>query len=65
MNQVNHTGTFTLDFETKTMRDGQLVFVTQTKSFKHRGPHFVDYSPFEFVDIVDIYDKCKKGRFSF
>ena len=34
--------------------DGQLVFVTQAESFKHRGPHFVDYSPLEFVAIVDI-----------
>ena len=47
------------------MSDGQLVFVTQAKSFKHEGPHFVDFSPLEFVTIVNIYDKCKKGRFPF
>ena len=34
--------------------DGQLVVVTQAESFEHRGPHFVDYSPLEFVAIVDI-----------
>ena len=34
--------------------DGQLVFVMQADSFKHRGPHFIDYSPLEFVAIVDI-----------
>ena len=34
--------------------DGQLVFVTQADSFKHRGPHFIDYSPLEFVAVVDI-----------
>ena len=34
--------------------DGQLVFVTQAESFKHRGPHFIDYSPLEFVAIIDI-----------
>ena len=34
-------------------------------SFKQQGPHFVEYSPLEFVAIVDIIDKRKKGRLPF
>ena len=29
------------------------------------SPHFVDYSQLEFVAILDILDKCKKGHFPF
>jgi hypothetical protein len=34
--------------------EGKFIFVTQVESYRYRGEHFRDYTPSEFVCIVDI-----------
>jgi hypothetical protein len=36
--------------------EGSVVFLTQAKSYYHRGPAFVNYSQLEFECIIQLQD---------
>jgi hypothetical protein len=42
--------------------DGTVVFLTQAKSYYHRGPAFTNYSQLEFECIIQLQDKSSSAK---
>jgi hypothetical protein len=42
--------------------DGTVVFLTQAKSYYHRGPAFAHYSQSEFECIIQLQDKSSLAK---